>query len=810
MGGSEMIIRNKLCVLKRIFSTWKRRTKVGVIIGIAALTWFAFCLPEPLFHSPTSYVIEDRQGALLGATIADDGQWRFPNTYHVPEKFRDCIITFEDKRFFYHPGIDLLALLRAVKQNLSSGETVSGASTITMQVIRLSRNQNRNLYQKFVEGLLALRLELSYSKNSILALYASNAPFGSNIVGLEAASWRYYGRSPDKLSWGETAALAVLPNAPSLVHPGKNRNLLLQKRNQLLYKLQSAGKIDSTTRSLAMLEPLPEAPLPIPQLAPHLLQRFKKEASPASSTRVRTTILENLQSGITRIVEQHHRHLKGNGIGNICALVVEVESGKTLAYVGNAFHPEEPDLQSHVDIITSPRSPGSALKPLLYAGMLTDGLLLPDMLVPDIPTQIGGYTPQNFDLDYDGAVPASMALSRSLNVPAVRMLRNYKYPRFYDFLKSAGLTTLNYPADHYGLSLILGGCEVTPWDLAGTYASMARILNHATANKGKTLSSDVHPAYYVERTEASDYSPSASKSDYFNFVEPVSLWYMFQAMEEVMRPGEEGLWKQFSSAQRIAWKTGTSFGFRDAWAIGVTPKYVVVVWTGNGSNEGRPGLIGVQAAAPVLFDIVRTLPQSPWFTEPTSAYYPVAVCRQSGFRPTADCIDIDTIQGNVQSIHAPLCPYHSIIHLDQSQQYQVSENCVSPAEMIHKSWFILPPVMEWYYKRKHYGYHLLPPFKPGCANIVMGKSLSFIYPGEGARIYVPREITGQKGRTVFTAAHSKPDIKIFWHLDGNYIGTTVSPHQMDLYPPPGAHTITLVDESGESISRRFYILNGEE
>lgn len=810
MGGGEIIFSNKLCVLIRIFSTWGPRTKAGVIIGIIAFAWFAFCLPEPLFHSPTSYVIEDRQGALLGATIADDGQWRFPNTFHVPEKFRDCIITFEDKRFYYHPGIDVLALLRAIRQNLTSGETVSGASTITMQVIRLSRNQKRNLYQKFIEGLLALRLELSYSKNSILALYTSNAPFGSNIVGLEAASWRYYGRSPDKLSWGETAALAVLPNAPSLVHPGKNRNLLLQKRNQLLYKLRSAGKIDSTTCSLAMLEPLPEAPLPIPQLAPHLLQRFKKESLPASSTRIRTTIRENLQSGITRIVEQHHRLLKGNGIGNICALVVEVESGKTLAYVGNAFHPEEPDLQSHVDIITSARSPGSALKPLLYAGMLTDGLLLRDMLVPDIPTQIGGYMPQNFDLDYDGAVPASTALSRSLNVPAVRMLRDYKYPRFYDFLKSAGVTTLNYPADHYGLSLILGGCEVTPWDLAGLYASMARMLNHAKRNKGKMLSSDIHPAYFIERTDTSDHSSSIPKSDYFNFVDPVSLWYMFQAMEEVMRPGQEGLWKQFSSAQRIAWKTGTSFGFRDAWAVGVTPKYVVVVWAGNGSSEGRPGLVGVQAAAPVLFDIVRVLPQSPWFTEPSSEYYPVPVCRQSGFRPTADCATIDTIQGSRQSILAPLCPYHSIIHLDQSQQYQVSQNCVSPAEMIHKSWFILPPVMEWYYKRKHFSYQLLPPFKPGCAHITMGKSLSFIYPAEGARIYVPREITGQKGRTVFTAAHSKAAVKIFWHLDGNYIGTTVSPHQMDLYPPPGAHTVTLVDEAGESISRRFFILNREE
>ena len=793
-------------------SKLKRRTKIIAVAIIAVLVWFGFCLPDPLFQSPTSYVIEDAQGELLGATIAADGQWRFPYNENVPEKFRQCIISFEDSRFNYHPGIDPLAVLRAIKQNIQSAQTVSGGSTITMQVIRLSRNKNRNIFQKLIESILAVRLEIARSKKSILALYASHAPFGSNVVGLDAAAWRYYGRGPDKLSWGETAALAVLPNAPSLVHPGKNRESLLKKRNRLLDKLQEEKKIDSTTCLLAKLEPLPEAPKPLPQLSPHLLQRFKQEAAPGDYTRVKTTINRNLQNTVSQIIEQHHRFLKGNGINNACALVLDVATGKTLAYVGNVYHPEYPELQSSVDIITSRRSPGSALKPILYAGMLTDGILLPHTLVPDIPTQIGGYTPQNFDRDYDGAVPASIALSRSLNVPAVRMLRDYKYPRFYDLLKKTGITTLSQPADHYGLSLILGGCEVTPWDMAGLYAGMARVLNHAKKNNGKVLAKDFHTPYYLAGARQQSSSPTvrATQSASFNFVDPVSIWYMFQAMEEVMRPGEEGLWKQFSSAQRVAWKTGTSFGFRDAWAIGVTPRFVIAVWAGNGSGEGRPGLIGVQAAAPILFDIVRALPASPWFTEPAFQFTNIAVCRQTGFRANTDCTDVDTLKASPNGVNALLCPYHTIIHLSADQQYRVTENCTAPSSMVHKSWLVLPPAIEWYYKRKHFDYLPLPPYKPGCYVWEARKPMALIYPEPNAKIYVPLEITGQKGRTVFTAAHQKPEAKIFWHLDDAYTGTTVHTHQMALDPKPGTHFITIVDETGERITRRFVILEKDE
>jgi penicillin-binding protein 1C len=266
------------------------------------------------------------------------------------------------------------------------------------------------------------------------------------------------------------------------------------------------------------------------------------------------------------------------------------------------------------------------------------------------------------------------------------------------------------------------------------------------------------------------------------------------------------LWQQFTSSQKIGWKTGTSFGFRDGWAIGVTPKYVVVVWVGNTTGEGRPGLIGVQTAAPIMFDIFRQLPAVPWFVSPQTTFTFLPVCRQSGFRAGFDCPDVDTIMIPQSGIKSPLCPYHKMIHLDATGSYRVNENCESPSSMINKAWFVLTPAMEWYYRQKNHDYKTLPPYKPGCQYAESGKHMELIYPSPDSKIYVPLEINGERGKTVFKAAHRKPGAKIFWSLDDEFITTTTDFHQVGLSPAPGMHIVTLVDENGESITRQFEIL----
>jgi penicillin-binding protein 1C len=278
-------------------------------------------------------------------------------------------------------------------------------------------------------------------------------------------------------------------------------------------------------------------------------------------------------------------------------------------------------------------------------------------------------------------------------------------------------------------------------------------------------------------------------------------------MQEVMRPGEEGLWQQFSSSKKIAWKTGTSFGFRDAWAIGVTPKYVVAVWAGNTTGEGRAGLIGVQTAAPAMFDIFRLLPQTNWFEKPKYNYVYVPVCKQTGFRANVDCENIDTLFMPPNALRSPLCPYHKIIQLDATGLYQVNESCETPANMQHKSWFVLPPSMEFYYKQRNADYKILPSFKEGCKAAETLKQMELIYPQNDIKIFVPKEMNGEKGKTVFSAAHRNNEAKIFWTLDNTFAGTTQYYHQLAISPAKGLHTITITDELGNSITKKFEIID---
>jgi penicillin-binding protein 1C len=787
---------------------FKSRTGILLLFGGAVLAAFYFSLSFPLFRNPYSLVLTDRQGQLLQARIADDGQWRFPYDPNVPVKFREAITTYEDHRFYHHPGFDPLAMGRAAIQNIRKRQIVSGGSTLTMQTVRLSRNKSRNIFQKAIEIVLALRLECSYTKDEILALYSSHAPFGGNVVGLDAASWRYYGRSPGTLSWGEAACLAVLPNSPALIHPGRNRRQLREKRDRLLDKLFATGKIDAGTCRLAKAEPLPEKPLPLPQEAPHLLGRVATDGSAMADGQaviVKTTVDLKLQQQVNAIIMRHHEQLKGNQVNNAAALVMEIETGNVLAYTGNVYLPGEQDIDSHVDVIIAPRSPGSTLKPLLYAAMLQDGQILPNSLLPDIPTQISGYAPQNFDLGFDGAVPANRAIARSLNIPAVKMLQSYRTERFHALLKQLGCTTLKQPSRHYGLSLILGGGENSLWELAGIYSSLARSLNHYSVYSSRYYPKDLHMPNYLAGQKTGKPGPE-EQLPASAVLGAGAIYYAFQSMEELMRPGDEMLWTQFNSSQKIAWKTGTSFGFRDGWAIGLTSRHLVAVWVGNADGEGRPGLTGISTAAPILFDIFKMLPAAPWFEPPYDDLVQLEVCRHSGYRATELCSARDSMLVPKSGIRAGSCPYHQTVHLDAAGRFRVSSECEDPNAMQHVSWFVLPPALEYYYKQKNAEYMELPPYKQGCGSQLSTPAMEMIYPRRSNKIYVPVELSGKTGKAVFEMAHRKPGTSVYWHLDETYIGTTRNFHQMALDPPPGKHLLVITDEFGERIEQPFEIL----
>lgn len=695
-----------------------------------------------------------------------------------------------------------MAFARAIIQNLKANKIKSGGSTISMQVIRLSREKKkRTIVEKLIEIILALRLELSYSKYEILTLYASNAPFGGNIVGLDAASWRYFGRDASKLSWAESVTLAILPNAPSLIYPGKNQERLLVKRNRLLDQLFYAEFIDKETCDLSKQEPLPGKPYPVPQIAPHLLQRAAQEGH--TGERILSTLDAHLQVRVNEIVENHHKVLKANEIHNACALVMDVNTGNILAYTGNTNNTGNIEYESDVDVINAPRSTGSILKPFLFVSMLNDGELLSSTLIPDIPTQIAGYVPQNYNMTFDGGVPAKRALARSLNIPAVRMLQNYGIEKFNYNLKKIGMTSLTYNPGHYGLSIILGGAEGKLWDIAGMYASMARTLNHYTVYNGKYNKDDFHPPFYIAQKEQN------LNLDEIPTLDAAAIYLTFEAMVEVSRPDEDSGWKQFTSANKVAWKTGTSFGYRDGWAIGLTPKYVVAVWVGNADGEGRPGLIGIQTAAPIMFDIFSLLKPVKWFSQPYDEMEKVAICHQSGCRATDICSPIDNVWIQRSGLSSEPCKYHRIVHLSQDGLYRVNSMCEDVNKMQHASWFVLPPTMELYYKSKNANYKELPPFRNDCETGGIN-AMEIIYPKQFSKIYVPIELNGILGKTVFKVAHRMEKSTVYWHLDDKYMGSTYGIHQMGLSPDEGIHILTLVDESGESIVQKFEIVSGKK
>lgn len=780
-----------------LFNRYKKsklKYRIGIPIGIILLVWYIFCLPSPLFQVPYSTVVSDRHDELLGARIADDQQWRFPTADSIPEKYKICLIEFEDQHFRSHWGINPLSVGRAIKDNISKGKIVSGASTITMQTIRLSRKESRTFGEKFIEMILATRLEFSYSKDEILALYASHAPMGGNVVGIEAASWRYFGHQPATLSWAEAATLAVLPNSPSLMHFGRNREKLLTKRNGLLKKLYEREILDKIDYELAISEPLPFQPHPLPQVAPHLVTKLYQEEG---GKHIISTIDKIQQERTESILARWNAEFAQNGVKNIAAIILDVERNEVMAYCGNVDF--EKDISGNqVDIIQAQRSTGSILKPFLYCAMLQEGQLLPNQLLPDVPINLNGFAPKNFSLQYDGAVPASQSLARSLNVPFVVSLRKYSVPKFYNLLKNAGMTTLNRSADNYGLSLILGGAEGKLWDISIMYLQMAQQLN--SYNEEGRYYEPVSPAYILSEEKK---SKTRIRNPIFT---AGAIWQTLEALTNLNRP-EEIDWRSIPSIQKIAWKTGTSFGFRDGWAIGVNSKYVVGVWVGNSDGEGRPGLTGARTAGMVMFDIFGSLPKSRWFTRPDNDLIQVEICHESGCLKSINCpeISIDTVWISKKGQEAAVCSYHKLVHLSEDRQYQVYENCAGKRGIIHTPWFILPPSWEWYYKEQHPDYRSLPPYSPECREDSDIKLMDFIYPFPSAIISLPKQLDGSPGQIVFELAHRSPQNRVFWHLDGLYIGETKDFHKKEYIPNKGEHILTVVDETGASTSIKFIV-----
>jgi penicillin-binding protein 1C len=388
------------------------------------------------------------------------------------------------------------------------------------------------------------------------------------------------------------------------------------------------------------------------------------------------------------------------------------------------------------------------------------------------------------------------------------MLRAHGVDRFCAVLRRLGVTTLTRPGGHYGLALILGGAEGTLWDVTGVYAGLARSAGARTADEARRAF--FAPTYRIDhRRGGGDRSSRADGPADSAPFSPAASYLTLQAMVEVERPGDELAWRAFGSGRKIAWKTGTSYGFRDAWAVGVTPRYALGVWVGNADGEGRPGLTGHSAAAPILFDLFDALPDGGWFQTPGEGLEDVDVCARSGMRAGPHCDSRRAELVPRAGLDSPACSFCRLVHTDAGARWQVHGDCEPVSAIRSSPWFVLPPAMETHFRRFRADYRPPPPYRPDCRASVGGAgsaSLSFVYPREGAAVYVPVEMDGAVGRVVFEAAHRDPAARVFWHLDDEYQGETRDLHQMALAPRPGPHLLVLVDERGETVRRRFTAL----
>ena len=809
-----------------------------ICFALTAAAYLAVPLPDPLFPADYSFVVQDRHGETLRVFLNSQEQWILPpqpaaspptaagaaeagrsaagdgpGAAPVPEVLRVAVTQFEDRRFWFHGGVDLLAVGRALFQNIVSGRQVSGASTITMQVARLMEEKPRTIASKILETLQAIKLEGLFTKDEILNLYLNHAPYGGNTRGYQTAAYRYFGKDASRLTWAEAATLAVLPNAPATISPVGSPQTLTTRRNQLLGHLAAEGFLDGATLELALEEPVPRGAISFPVSAPHLADRLRIESSrtPAQAFLATSTLDLDIQRLVERQAEYHGRYLRGQGISNVSAVVVDTRSGEVLAYLGSQDYFDD-SIHGSVDGVAAYRSTGSILKPFLYALAMDDGMLLPDTALEDVPVQFGAYSPSNIDGEFRGLLSAHEALAQSRNVPAVSTLHEYGLAKFYRFLKEAGMEGLFRSPDDYGLPLILGGAEATPLEMAGLYRGLAvggrfeELRYTLPAPVGDRSGGGADGNDDAAGRAAADTARAAAG---VRLISPGAAYLTLEILTDVTRPGVEQFWSAYQGSVPVAWKTGTSYGRRDAWAIGTTPRYTVVVWTGNFTGEENPNLTSTVSAGTFLFDLFNALPDSraagDEFTPPAGSLVEIETCLETGYRATRHCENTTRTLAPADAAALAACPYHRTIYTTLDGAFRVDSSCWVPGEYQAQSQLFYPPAVSQYLRTRGVVVRAPPPFAEGCMGDSSVDALSIVYPNNEARIAVPRDLDGTLQRVLLRAAHQNAETRLFWYLNGDYVGETTDPHVLPWTFETGEYALAVVDEHGNAAESRFYV-----
>jgi penicillin-binding protein 1C len=742
-----------------------------------------FPLDREKLHKPPSQSIYDKDGKLLRAFLSLDEKWRMPcRLDEVSPYLKEAAVAVEDRLFYYHPGINPWALARALYLNVKHKKVVSGGSTITMQVARMMEHRERTLPSKMVEIMRALKLELAYSKDEILRLYFNLAPYGSNIEGIEAACYYYFRRSPAEISLAQAALLAAIPNSPNKFDPQRFPERVKRKRDQILTYLRQRRVISDQEYLRAVSEEIPIENPGMPFDAPHFTDLM--HGLYPQKVRIHTTLDRRAQTKCEEALRKHLGKWRSMGISNGAVVVIDNKTNSLRGMVGSYDFFEEWS-SGQVNGAVSPRSPGSTLKPLLYAYGMDQGLVTPLTVLQDVPINYAGYTAENYDGKYHGVVTAKEALVKSLNVPAIDLLAKVGVGDFVGFLQRGGVSTVDPTQVSYGLSLILGGCDVKLTELANLYSTLAnggkyrpiRCCRDEPVEAGERILSDGAPYIITE------------------------------LLAGVVRPDLPLYWEFSLERPKVAWKTGTSYGHRDAWSIGYTKGYTAGVWVGNFDGRSTPELVGGQVAGPILFDVLNSISGKDewrWFAQPFCVSTR-EVCARSGMVPTGDC------DHTAEELYLPgvspssTCRIHRAFHIDEETGYRLCKSDLQERSYRRQVFEIWPPEVATWMERNGYPLDEVPPLLPKSQSVMAGRGPVIRSPDAACEYHLRRGVGTQYQKILLDASVDNAVNSIFWFLDGRLIWSGDPGEKRFVCPEIGEHLLVCQDDHGRSTSVKFVV-----
>jgi penicillin-binding protein 1C len=741
-------------------------TVIVLFILFFLLNWI-FPLPDKVEYST---IVTDNKGTVIHAFLTKDQQWRMKTTLQeISPLLRKTIIQKEDKYFYRHPGINPVAMTRAFFKNMVRGKRTSGASTITMQVARALEPRKRTYGSKLIEMFRAVQLEWKYDKDEILQLYLNLLPYGGNIQGVKSASILYFGKNPDHLSLAEITALSIIPNRPSTLVMGKANDEIIKERNRWLQTFAKEKVFTQKEIADALQEPLTATRGTVPRLAPHLAYKLK-----AQGDIIHTNIRLNDQLKIEKLVKDYVRTLSLKNIHNAAVMVIDNSTHQVISYVGSADFYDSTD-GGQVNGAAAIRQPGSTLKPLLYGLCFDEGLLTPRMVITDVAVNYAGYAPENYDRNFNGYVTTEYALEHSLNIPAVKGLRMLGKERFTEELIKCNFQQVRKDRQKLGLSMVLGGCGTTLEELTGLYS--------AFANDGK----------YIQPSFVKREGQLQSKK----LLTPAATFMINEILSKIDRPDFPLNWQSTEHLPKIAWKTGTSYGRRDAWSIGYNKKYTVGVWVGNFSGVGVPDLSGATIATPLLFKIFNTIDydsDQEWFSQPMDCELRT-VCSETGLLPADHCTNI--VSDYFIPLISPVTACNNVqeVMISEDEHYSYCKTCAPATGYKKKTYKLIGADMQSYYSQRNIAYQHIPMHNPACEKIFKEGIPVITFPVSGSEYLInkkdpePLQLTCQTGNDVQ---------QVYWYINNKFYKSCNAKAKQFFVPDEGPVKISCTDDKGRN------------